>query len=101
MGDKLVSIVQSFAERHGFSKRESSVFLGLVGYGTKHSDLARELDISPNTLRIHLRNMNQKAGTAGISSLLRSFIEYSFSEKQRNELPRKAESAESVRTSAC
>jgi len=101
MGDKLFSIGQSFADRHGFSKRESSVFLGLVGYGTKHSELAKELAISPNTLRIHLRNMNQKAGTSGISSLLRDFIEFSFSEENRGTLLRHAREEESLHSSVC
>lgn len=101
MSEKLLLNVQLFAERYGFSRRETSVFLGLVGYGTKHSDLARELDISPNTLRIHLRNMNQKAGTNGISSLLRSFIEFSFAERDAGEKVRIAEDEEVLRSSAC
>ncbi len=80
MSEKLFYHAQSFAAMHDFSKRETSVFFGLVGFGTKHTDLAKELEISPNTLRIHLRNMNQKAGTSGVSSLLRKFIEHSFTE---------------------
>ena len=85
MSEKLFYHAQSFAAMHDFSKRETSVFLGLVGFGTKHTDLAKELEISPNTLRIHLRNMNQKAGTSGVSSLLRKFIEYSFTEPTQTE----------------
>jgi DNA-binding CsgD family transcriptional regulator len=80
MNDRLFECMTAFARRHKFSKRETTVFIGLVNYGTKHEELAEELEISPNTLRIHLRNMNQKAGTAGISSLLREFIGFGFSQ---------------------
>lgn len=66
--------IQTFCENYSFSRRETSVLMGIIACGTKHSDLADYLEISPNTLRIHLRNMNQKANTAGISSLLQRFI---------------------------
>ena len=42
------------------SRRETSVLMAIIACGTKHSELADSLEISPNTLRIHLRNMNQK-----------------------------------------
>ena len=68
--------LNSFVQEHKLSKREHDVLKLLVHQVVTAEDISTSLGISSNTVRIHLKNINNKVGTTSKSELLGRFIEY-------------------------
>ena len=66
----------SFVKEHNLSKRETDVLKLLVHQVVTAEDISERLGISRNTVRIHLKNINNKVGTTSKSELLGRFIEF-------------------------
>ena len=66
----------NFVKQHNLSKRENDVLKLLVHQVVTAEDILEQLGISRNTVRIHLKNINNKVGTTSKSELLGRFIEF-------------------------
>lgn len=64
---------------HSLSDREVSVFR-LIGQGLKKGDIAKELNLSPNTVETYRSNIKQKMGIASGSELYRAAFLHSQDE---------------------
>ncbi len=67
--------LETFASLHQLSPRERDVLAQLVNKVVSAEDISKNLGISRNTVRIHLKNINSKVGTNSKSELLGRFIE--------------------------
>ncbi|MFW7380640.1 MAG: response regulator [Oligoflexus sp.] len=79
--DELLEPLKAFSEKHSLSKREQDVLALLVNQVVSAEDISDQLGISRNTVRIHLKNINTKAGTTSKSELLGKFIEFVIQNK--------------------
>lgn len=68
---------------HSLSDREVAVFR-LIGLGLKKGDIAKELNLSPNTVETYRSNIKQKMGIASGSELYRAAFLHSQDESSRN-----------------
>lgn len=68
--------LDQFSQSHGLSKREKDVLTLLANQVVSAEDISTQLGISRNTVRIHLKNINNKVGTTSKSELLGKFIEF-------------------------
>ena len=72
----------NFVKEHNLSKREHDVLKLLVHQVVTAEDISEKLGISRNTVRIHLKNINNKVGTTSKSELLGRFIEFVIQNNQ-------------------
>ena len=67
--------ITQFCRQHQLTAKESLVLNHLIsGEDTSAVYLAENLAVSPNTIRIHLRNINFKLGTHSKAQTLQKFI---------------------------
>ncbi|MBB6730280.1 helix-turn-helix transcriptional regulator [Cohnella sp. CBP 2801] len=71
-------IFQSFAKRHGLTPRETQVLRLLVIGGLRNDELAKELHISPKTLKNHLACMMKKTNTGSSRTLQAMFFNHTI-----------------------
>ena len=68
---------------HALSDREATVFR-LIGMGMKKGEIAKELNLSPNTVETYRSNIKQKMGIASGAELYRSAFLHSQDEAALN-----------------
>ncbi|SMF34785.1 helix-turn-helix transcriptional regulator [Pseudobacteriovorax antillogorgiicola] len=67
--------IRAFAKKYSLSKRESEILkLLITGTDVSGEYISSEFGISPNTARIHIKNMNIKFGTRSKGQMLQKFI---------------------------
>lgn len=72
-------LLSAFTEINNLSKRETEVFNHLVlGVGSRAEDISKMLGIRPNTVRIHLKNINTKLRVRGKTEALQKFLRFSL-----------------------
>ena len=74
--EKLKPSLDLFVEKHQMTNREKEILALLIQQKVSADELAQELGISKNTVRIHLRNINTKLNINSKSELLGRFIEF-------------------------
>ena len=62
-------LLQAFTQKYEFSPREAEV-LALIVSGSTNGEIAKQLYISENTVKFHVRNILKKAGCANRTELL-------------------------------
>ncbi|SMF26343.1 helix-turn-helix transcriptional regulator [Pseudobacteriovorax antillogorgiicola] len=68
--------IENFCRSHRLTSKETQVMGHLIGgQDTSAAYLAENLQVSPNTIRIHLRNINFKLGTHSKAQTLQKFIQ--------------------------
>lgn len=67
-------VARALATEGGLTDREQQT-LELVLVGASNPQIARQLDISPNTVKYHVKNMLSKLGLESRSDLLRHIVE--------------------------
>ncbi len=70
--------VKEFASNFHLSPREVDVLYQLILGKVRAEKSAAVLNISPNTVRIHLKNINLKVGCASKAEVLSKFIRFSL-----------------------
>lgn len=68
--------VKDFASKFQLSPREADVLYQLILGKVRAEKSAVTLNISPNTVRIHLKNINLKVGCASKAEVLSKFIRF-------------------------
>lgn len=76
--DELKEPIIKFVEHYDLSNRERDVLALLVHQVVSADDIAEQLGISRNTVRIHLKNINTKVRTNSKSELLGRFLEFTI-----------------------
>ncbi|RDL45663.1 helix-turn-helix transcriptional regulator [Marinomonas piezotolerans] len=69
-GDQFLLALRPVCAIEQLSSREQEVAL-LFGRGSTYKEIARELGVSPNTIRYHLRSIYLKLGTSNKADLIR------------------------------
>ena len=75
--DKLKPALDLFVKQNQMTNREKEILALLIQQRVTADELADDLGISRNTVRIHLRNINTKLSINSKSELLGRFIEFS------------------------
>jgi len=65
-----------FAAEFGITKKELILIRHVVSEGLSNDDLADKLDISKNTVKVHLRNIFKKVGVESKTSLASKFLSF-------------------------
>ncbi len=76
MTEQIVSKIDKFSEEYGLSKRETTVLYEMISGTVNAKELASTLGISPNTIRIHVKNINGKVGVVSKAGILSTFIRF-------------------------
>ena len=66
----LVDAIKPYGSFHALSDREATVF-ALIGKGLKKGEIAKELNLSPNTVETYRSNIKQKMGLSTGAELYR------------------------------
>ena len=72
MSESIDRVLPLYAQQRGLSQRESEV-LRLVVMGKDNQNIASELHLSPNTVKVHVRNILKKAGQTDRRALTQDF----------------------------
>ena len=90
--EKLEPSIALFAKHYKMTNREKDVLEVILKQKVSAEDIAIELGISKNTVRIHLRNINNKLQVNSKSELLGKFIEFSVNNvEDPNQLAKRKE----------
>ena len=76
MLDQIKPQLEDFTRKYGLSRRETDVFKELISGKTSGKELSDALGISPNTVRIHLKNINLRVGVASKTTVISSFLNH-------------------------
>ncbi|NRA63155.1 MAG: helix-turn-helix transcriptional regulator [Pseudobacteriovorax sp.] len=68
--------INEFSSKHELSRREKDVLEQLVQGNTSGAEISSSLGISPNTVRIHLKNINIRVGVHSKTEALASFLRH-------------------------
>lgn len=66
----------SFAKVHGITRKEIMLVRHIVTEGLSNDDLADKLEISKNTVKVHLRNIFKKVGVESKTALASKFLSF-------------------------
>ena len=68
--------ITEFAKQFNLSPREQDVLKLMLKRVVNAEEISRNLGISQNTVRIHVKNINTKLGVRSKSEILSTFIAY-------------------------
>ncbi len=74
MTEQIYSTISQFSQRFELSRRESTVLTELISGNVEAKQIANALGISHNTVRIHIKHINDKVGVRSKSAILSQFI---------------------------
>ncbi len=72
----LVAKIEKFAKNFNISPRETEIIHQLVSGNIRSDEIAKVLGISPNTVRIHIKNINLRVGVNSKAGILTSLIRF-------------------------
>ncbi|NRA64850.1 MAG: HTH domain-containing protein [Pseudobacteriovorax sp.] len=68
--------INEFSAKYRLSNREVDVLEQLIQGNTSGAEISESLGISPNTVRIHLKNINARIGVHSKSATLAIFLRH-------------------------
>jgi DNA-binding CsgD family transcriptional regulator len=80
--------IKEFSKKYKLSQREQDVLNLMIRKIVNAEEISKQLGISQNTVRIHVKNINAKVGAKSKSEILGAFIGfldffYKLSEKEK------------------
>ncbi|MBQ46712.1 MAG: hypothetical protein CMP10_04365 [Zetaproteobacteria bacterium] len=74
--DDTKQAIEAFTKKHNLTRREKDIFSQLVLKNVTAEGIAKSLEISKNTVRIHFQNIFSKIGITSKSELLGTFVDF-------------------------
>ena len=68
--------IAAFSKKYNLSPREMDVLQLMIDRVVNAEDISQKLGISQNTVRIHVKNINNKVGARSKTEILSAFIDF-------------------------
>ncbi len=68
--------IAAFSKKYNLSPREQDVLRLMIDRVVNAEDISGKLGISQNTVRIHVKNINNKVGARSKTEILSAFIDF-------------------------
>lgn len=88
MSNRIKKLAEKFSESNQLSKRETEILLYLLMQSSKIEIVSRNLFISENTARVHLKNVRSKVGASSTAEIYVQFLKYMEKQQVRVKAPK-------------